>query len=47
MLFRSAPAGKANAIDAISGATMTSKGLNEAINVWALAYRNYFKNQED
>ena len=42
-----APAGKANAIDAISGATMTSKGLNEAINVWALAYRNYFKNQED
>lgn len=42
-----APAGKANAIDAISGATMTSKGLNEAINVWALAYRNYLKNQED
>ena len=42
-----APAGKANAIDAISGATMTSKGLNEAINVWALAYKNYLKNKED
>lgn len=36
-----APAGKANAIDAISGATMTSKGLSEAIAVWANAYKNY------
>ena len=36
-----APAGKANAIDAISGATMTSKGLDEAINVWIDAYKSY------
>ena len=36
-----APAGQANAIDAISGATMTSKGLNEAINVWMDAYKAY------
>ena len=36
-----APAGKANAIDAISGATMTSKGLDEAINVWIEAYKSY------
>ena len=36
-----APAGKANAIDAISGATMTSKGLDEAINVWLGAYKAY------
>ena len=42
-----APAGKANAIDAISGATMTSKGLGDAICVWALAYKNYLNNQED
>lgn len=34
----SAPEGKANAIDAITGATMTSKGLNEAINNWIKAY---------
>ena len=33
-----APAGKANAIDAITGATMTSKGLSAAINTWAQAY---------
>ena len=36
-----APAGKSNAIDAISGATMTSKGLDEAINVWLGAYKSY------
>lgn len=36
-----APAGKANAIDAITGATMTSKGLNEAINVWLEAYKSF------
>jgi len=33
-----APAGKANAIDAITGATMTSKGLDAAINAWVKAY---------
>ncbi|MBQ0150245.1 MAG: NADH:ubiquinone reductase (Na(+)-transporting) subunit C [Bacteroidales bacterium] len=33
-----APAGKVNAIDAITGATMTSKGLGEAVNAWARAY---------
>ncbi|MBQ0144920.1 MAG: NADH:ubiquinone reductase (Na(+)-transporting) subunit C [Bacteroidales bacterium] len=33
-----APAGKANAIDAITGATMTSKGLDVAINNWVKAY---------
>ena len=43
-----APAGKANAIDAISGATMTSKGLDEAINVWLKAYKAYLsKNPEE
>ncbi len=36
-----APAGQTNAIDAISGATMTSKGLDEAINIWLKAYANY------
>lgn len=36
-----APEGKENAIDAITGATMTSKGLNEAINVWLEAYKSY------
>ncbi len=36
-----APEGKANAIDAITGATMTSKGLNEAINVWLEAYKSF------
>lgn len=33
-----APEGKANAIDAITGATMTSNGLGAAINTWAKAY---------
>ena len=43
-----APAGKANAIDAISGATMTSKGLGDAINVWIEAYKAYLtKNPEE
>lgn len=31
-----------NAVDAISGATMTSKGLGDAINVWFAAYKPYF-----
>lgn len=42
-----APEGKANAIDAISGATMTSKGLDEAINTWIDAYRNYLNKAEE
>ena len=33
--------GAENAVDAISGATMTSKGLNEALNVWFEAYSKY------
>lgn len=33
-----APAGMENAVDAITGATMTSKGLNEAIATWLEAY---------
>lgn len=32
--------GKENAIDAISGATMTSKGVDAAINTWLEAYKN-------
>ena len=36
-----APAGKANAIDAITGATMTSKGLDAAINQWFEAYKPF------
>ena len=34
-------AGADNAVDAITGATMTSKGLNEALNVWFEAYEGY------
>lgn len=30
---------KANGVDAITGATMTSKGLNAAINTWLEAYK--------
>ena len=37
-----APEGKVNAIDAISGATMTSQGLEDAINVWIKAYKPVF-----
>ena len=33
--------GASNAVDAISGATMTSKGLNEALNVWFAAYEKH------
>ena len=33
--------GATNAVDAISGATMTSKGLNEALNVWFDAYEKH------
>ena len=35
-------AGAPNAVDAITGATMTSKGLNEALNVWFKAYEKHF-----
>ena len=34
--------GASNAVDAITGATMTSKGLNEALGVWFKAYENHF-----
>jgi len=34
--------GATNAVDAITGATMTSKGLNEALNIWFKAYENHF-----
>lgn len=36
-----APAGKANAIDAISGATMTSNGVSDAINNWLNAFKGF------
>lgn len=36
-----APAGKVNAIDAISGATMTSNGVSEAINNWLNAFKGF------
>ncbi len=36
-----APAGMENGVDAITGATMTSKGLNEAIATWLGAYRQF------
>ena len=32
-----------NKIDAITGATMTSNGLTDAINVWLTAYAKYFQ----
>lgn len=32
-----------NKIDAITGATMTCKGLDEAINIWLAAYKSYFE----
>jgi len=41
-LEKNAEAGGApNAVDAITGATMTSKGLNEALNVWFKAYEKH------
>ena len=33
--------GAANAVDAITGTTMTSKGLNDALNVWFKAYEKH------
>ena len=37
--------GADNAVDAITGATMTSKGLNEAVNVWFKAYEKHLSSQ--
>ena len=37
------PAGNENAVDAITGATMTCNGLNKAIDVWVGAYAGYLK----
>ncbi|MBO4427548.1 MAG: NADH:ubiquinone reductase (Na(+)-transporting) subunit C [Bacteroidales bacterium] len=39
--------GASNAVDAITGATMTSKGLNEALNVWFGAYSKHFNKTEE
>lgn len=36
-----APKDQQNAIDAITGATMTSKGLSKAIDTWLAAYKPY------
>ena len=38
---------KDNMIDAISGATMTSQGLDAAIDTWLGAYAKYFLNQTE
>ncbi|MBQ6199374.1 MAG: NADH:ubiquinone reductase (Na(+)-transporting) subunit C [Bacteroidales bacterium] len=38
---------KGGQIDAISGATMTSKGLDAAIDTWLAAYANYFSKEEE
>ncbi|MCR4824315.1 MAG: NADH:ubiquinone reductase (Na(+)-transporting) subunit C [Bacteroidales bacterium] len=39
--------GADNAIDAITGATMTSKGLNDALNVWFKAYEKHLGNKAE
>ena len=39
--------GAANAVDAITGATMTSKGLGDALNVWFKAYENHLTVKEE
>ena len=38
-----APAGKENAVDAISGASITSKALGVSINNWLQAYKPFLK----
>ena len=38
--------GAANAVDAITGATMTSKGLNDALNVWFAAYEKHMEKED-
>lgn len=42
-----APKDQANAIDAITGATMTSKYLNASINNWLKAYETYLTTVQD
>ncbi|MCQ2149024.1 MAG: FMN-binding protein [Bacteroidales bacterium] len=42
-----APAGMENAVDAITGATMTSKGLHEAIATWLNAYKDYIEDARE
>ncbi|MCQ2176701.1 MAG: FMN-binding protein [Bacteroidales bacterium] len=42
-----APAGKENAVDAITGATMTSKGLSAAIATWLGAYQETINKAEE
>ena len=42
-----APEGKANAIDAITGATMTSKGVNAAVNQWLEAYKPFLEGAQN
>ena len=42
-----APADKCNAIDAVTGATMTSNGLHRAINIWLAAYKNALENNKE
>lgn len=39
-----APAGKMNAVDAISGASITSKALGVSINNWIMAYKPFLQN---
>ena len=39
--------GEENAVDAITGATMTSKGLDAALGVWFKAYENHFNAEEE
>ena len=47
-LAKNAEAGGApNAVDAITGATMTSKGLGDALNVWFKAYENHLTATEE
>lgn len=41
-----APEGMENGIDAITGATMTSKGVDAALNQWFEAYKSYLGAQE-
>lgn len=42
-----APAGQTNAVDAISGATMTSRALGQAISKWLGLYKAYLNNGEE
>lgn len=42
-----APEGASNMVDAITGATMTSKGLDESIKTWVEAYKAFLTNIEE